>query len=58
MTEIENRPQWRPYLEYLQRLGDRREARGEAPAPDVAPEEYWRKWRENNQIESPEKKAA
>ena len=30
------------FLRYLQRLAERREARGEPPAEDVANDDYWR----------------
>jgi hypothetical protein len=41
-----DKPRWRPYLQYLEQLGKRREERGEPPAPDAAPPEYWQRRRE------------
>jgi hypothetical protein len=36
--------QWRPYLDYLTRLADKHEAKGE-PMPDVCGNAYWTEWR-------------
>jgi hypothetical protein len=44
------------YIKYLERLADRRAARGEPPAEDVAPQSYWDAWRKNNDM--PLEKAA
>jgi hypothetical protein len=45
-----NRPTWKPYMQYLERLADGRAARGEAPAPDVAPQAYWDERRRNEAL--------
>jgi hypothetical protein len=44
---MNERKHWRPYLEYLARLGKQREQAGLLPAPDIAPPEYWDKRRKD-----------
>jgi hypothetical protein len=42
------------YVAYLERLAKEREARGEAPAPEVHDDQYWierAKWHEEQQNE-------
>jgi hypothetical protein len=44
---------WRPYVEYLERLADKREDAGLPPAVDIYSEEYWRdreRWRAEKQL--------
>jgi hypothetical protein len=47
------------YMAYLRRLGEQREARGEPPAPDCAPESFWKQRREQEAMkDEPIRKAA
>jgi hypothetical protein len=58
MVSNDNRPAGF-YMKYLQRLAERRAAEGKPPEPDIAPEEYWRKRREDEAMKDlPPKKAA
>jgi hypothetical protein len=43
-----DKPRWRPYLQYLEQLGKQRAERGEAPAEDICPEGYWQERRQQN----------
>ena len=45
------------YSRYLRKLGEQREARGEPPAPDVAPAEYWEQRRRNEALKDQQPKA-
>jgi hypothetical protein len=56
MTELTNRSTWRAYLEYLERLHERRAAAGER-APDIFSPEYWREreaWRDQHRLNEAE----
>jgi hypothetical protein len=53
----DDRKHWRPYLEYLQRYGDRRRAEGHE-APDIADSEYWEHRRRNEEMKNQPRKAA
>lgn len=48
MTNDNNRPTWKPFSAYLERLAQQREARGEPSAPEVHDDAYWRQWHEQN----------
>jgi hypothetical protein len=52
MTDNSNRPTWKPFSAYLERLAKQREERGEPPAPEVHDDQYWierAKWHEEQQ---------
>lgn len=54
----DNRSNWRPYLDYLMRLADERDAKGN-DASDVADDQYWNERRRNEALKDlPLKKAA
>ena len=42
--------QWRPYLEYLEKLRRQREEAGLPPAPDIAPQSYWEERRKKEAL--------
>jgi hypothetical protein len=46
MSENDRPKHWRPYLEYLQRYGERKRAEGHE-SPDVADDAYWQKRRQD-----------
>ena len=43
-----NRPGWKPYLEYLQRLHEQRRTAGEPPGPDIFDDKNWEERRKHN----------
>ena len=53
----DNRLTWKPFTEYLQRYGDRKRAEGEG-SPDIAPQSYWDKRREDEALKDLPRKAA
>jgi len=47
---MSKRSNWRPYLEYLEKLHEQAKANG-TPAADICDEAYWRAWRAKNGIQ-------
>jgi hypothetical protein len=45
-------------MAYLKRLAEQREARGEPPAPDICPPEYWAERKRNEELKEKPRDAA